>query len=152
VSFAHVFVRRDRGSAAAAEAILDRVRAERLPVARALRLGDVFRPGERFGSWSPEQVEALLGPDVARTAVTHPERAWSPPVRSPYGWHLVWVEARTPGADVALDAVRVRVRQAWQAERAERAVHERIRALRAEYRVEIDPAAEARLGPDRRRG
>ena len=40
--------------------------------------------------------------------------SWSGPVASPYGLHLVWVEAREPGAVPPLESVRGRVLERWQ--------------------------------------
>jgi parvulin-like peptidyl-prolyl isomerase len=70
-----------------------------------------------------------------------PEGEWSAPVRSAYGWHLVRVERRTADERVPLAAVRDQVRRAWSVEDAERTVATRIAALRAGYRVEVEPAA-----------
>jgi hypothetical protein len=139
-TFAHVFVR-GADARPAAQAIADRIRTERLPVARALRLGDAFREGERFRARSRPEIEAILGAAVAAAAMTAPEGAWSAPVRSPYGWHLVRVETRTPDGRFPLTAVRDQVRRAWAVERAERLVAARIAALRSTYRVERETAS-----------
>ncbi len=145
VTFAHVFVRRDHGAAAEAlvQTLTARARSDAHAVAHVLRLGDAFQAGDRFREWSPREVEGLLGPEVRRVAMTQPERVWSAPVQSPYGWHLLWIERRRAEAVAPRDVVR----RAWRADEARRGVDARIRELRAAYRVEIEPAVAARLAP-----
>lgn len=146
-TFVHLFLRRDRGASArtTAAALARSLRSEPLDVGRALALGDVFRSGERFEAVSRREVEAVLGAGVARVAMTAPEGRWSDPVESPYGWHLVRVEARAAERLPPLDAVRDRVLHAWRSDRARHEVEQRIRELRGRYRVEIaaTPAAGA---------
>jgi hypothetical protein len=146
-SFAHLFVRRDRGSAGLAmlEALATRIRREDVDLEQALALGDAFPLGQRFESLSRQEVEAILGAELARTAMTQPEQQWSSPVKSPYGWHVVWVEDRTAGWLPPLAAMRDKVRYAWRAEQAGIEVASRVRELRKNYRVEIAPALKLRL-------
>jgi peptidyl-prolyl cis-trans isomerase C len=82
-------------------------------------------------------VAATFGAELARVAMTAPERRWSEPVVSPYGWHLVQVEARTEERLPPLDAIRGQVRYAWRSDHARQAVAAAIRDLRERYRVEI---------------
>ncbi|MEW6270153.1 MAG: peptidylprolyl isomerase, partial [Thermodesulfobacteriota bacterium] len=126
-SFVHVFVARRRGRAAA-EALRRRITEERLEVADALRLGDPFGPGHRFASWSRRDVEATFGAEVAQAVLTQPERRWSDPTPSAYGWHLLRVDGRRGDEPLPLAAVRDRVRQAWRAAHAREEVAARVRA------------------------
>jgi hypothetical protein len=156
VTFVHVFLRRDRGARgeSMAAALARRIQAGELDTENALRLGDVFQPGERFEARTRREVEAMLGAELARVAMTAPERRWSEPVASPYGWHLLRVEARTEERLPPLDAIRDRVRYAWRSDRARHEVAARIRELRERYRVEIaaspEPGAPAPRSPTTR--
>lgn len=147
-TFAQVFIRRDRGDDAReqAAAIGRRIAEAQVSVARALRLGDVFRPGERFVRQSRHDVAVVFGPEVADALATLDERRWSAPIESPYGWHLLWVESREPAQPRRPDAIRAQARREWRATQAARAVPVAVGALRARYRIEIDPQAHARLG------
>ncbi|HSO06754.1 MAG TPA: peptidylprolyl isomerase [Pelomicrobium sp.] len=63
----------------------------------------------------------------------------SPPVKSPFGWHLIQVEERRVG-DVSAERERVLAREAVRARKAEQAYDEWVRQLRdqayVEYRLE----------------
>jgi hypothetical protein len=146
-TFVHVFVARGRGPDAkeTVTSLAQRVSAGHLSPALALRFGDAFAGGHRFTSWSAREVEALFGGEVARVVASQPERRWSPPTESPYGWHLLWVERRSGDELPPLEEVRDRVRRAWRAENARREVAARIAELRARHRVEIAPGAAVRL-------
>ena len=149
-TFAHVFVRRNRGAAAGrllADALATRIRTEGLAVRRAVRLGDPCTLGDRFVARSNTEVAGLFGAEVAQTVMTVPAGGWSPPVASPYGWHLVWVEARTADHPRALAAVRAQVRHGWRVARVPDVTRAGIRALRERYSIAIEPAAAARLEP-----
>ena len=62
---------------------------------------------------------------------------WAGPVISPYGWHLVKVTARRPGAAAPFDAVRDQVRDAWLAERRESGRATFMKDLHRRYRVVV---------------
>jgi hypothetical protein len=138
VTFVHVLLRRDRARGhRMATALAKRIQAGELDTESALRLGDVFRLGERFEARTRQEVAAMFGAELARVAMTAPERRWSEPVVSPYGWHLVQVEARTEERLPPLDAIRDQVRYAWRSDHARQAVAANVRDLRERYRVEI---------------
>ena len=144
-TFLHVFVRRDRGEAGERMAadLAARLNAAPPDADSAESMGDVFRPGHHFSSLSSREVVALLGEEAARDVMRQPLRRWSDPVRSPYGWHLVWVETRTMQERPALAEARVRVLDAWRREQAGAEVAAELRELRARYRILIDGAVRA---------
>jgi hypothetical protein len=149
VTFAHVFVRRDRGPAgrAVAAEIARRLQAGDGRLADARRRGDEFTPGDRFAGRTHAEVESLMGTAVAAAVMAEPAGAWSAPVEGPYGWHVLRVEARTEESFPTLAEIRAPVAHAWRTERAGDEVATQLRHLRASVRVEIDPAARARLVP-----
>jgi hypothetical protein len=66
-----------------------------------------------------------------------PERSWVGPIASPYGMHVVWVEAREPGAVPPFETVRGRVRERWlESARAAR-VADLLRELRRQTPLEV---------------
>lgn len=151
VSLWHVFVARDEHGADAesdAAARLARFRAQQMPPAEAAREGDSFPMPARLAAQSRPQLAKLFGTAFADAALAAPEGAWSGPLASPYGLHLVWVERREPGAPTPFEEVRGRVREAWREERSA----ERLAALLRELRAQQQLVIESRAWSERRSG
>ena len=100
--------------------------------------GDAFPLGRRVVDASLEAIEKSYGAAFAAAVGTLPVGAWSEPVTSPYGHHLVKVLARKDGGTPTLADVRGEVRLAYLQERKARATAELLRAIRARYRVVVD--------------
>ncbi len=100
--------------------------------------GDPFLLGARFEASPRAEVVERLGAGFAEALDAAPVGAWSGPVQSAFGVHLVRVEARTPARVPPLAEVR------------ERARDEVLRARRAEARREAERALVARYAVERR--
>jgi hypothetical protein len=138
VRVSHVFLSRDRrGSRLAgdARALLQRLRAEAVPPESAPALGDAFLIGHHLPEWSEETLARRLGPDFARAALAAPVGAWSDPVESGYGMHLLWIHVHTPARQPELSEVRREVRAAVLREREEAALREHLAELRGGARI-----------------
>ena len=147
VSLWHVFLATDRRGPAAegdAHALLARLREEAIPPSQATRLGDVFGPGSHLRAQSAQELTRLFGPEFARSVLALEPGAWSGPVRSAYGLHLVKVEAKEPARMPPLEAVRSRVLAQLLEERHEAHLAAALRALRAKYAVRVDEAGGGR--------
>jgi hypothetical protein len=135
VSFWHVFVRRGTD----ADALLARVRSD--APEDAVRHGDSFAVPPHVIAQSPSQLERLFGAELARTVEHADTRTWIGPLPSPYGVHLVWIEAREPGTPPPLAAVRERVLERWQDEERARRVVALLRDLEGRYPLRVESAA-----------
>ena len=111
-TFSHIYFSADQGGDAAAQARARAVLAKLGPgVTREPDLGDPFPDLYDFSAYEPDQVSRLFGHTSFADAVfAAPVGKWSGPYRSAYGWHLIYVDARTPGGRTPLSAVRDRVR------------------------------------------
>jgi hypothetical protein len=121
----HVFLR-DPDPARAA-ALLARLRAGTADFARS---GDPFHTGPVVPDAARPTLVNLFGEAIAEHALAAPLGKWSGPLRSPWGVHLVRIEARTAPALPAVAEVRRPLLVAWreQGRRArERAALERLR-------------------------
>ena len=134
VSFWHVFVH----GGTDAEALLARIRGH---APDAVRRGDSFAVPPHLIAQSPSQVEKLFGAELARTVERAETRTWIGPVPSPYGLHLVWVEARVPGTPPPFEAVRERVLERWQDEQRGLRVVALLRDLGRRYPLRVESAA-----------
>jgi hypothetical protein len=146
-TFTHVYLSRDRhGEAlpADAEAMLADLRARALSPEAAAALGDPFVRGSRVVLASDAEVALGFGPAFAAAVSALPERSWSGPVPSPYGVHLVFVEARAPAQTAPFEAVHNRVVHELLRERGEQRLRETLAALRERSDVHIVPDAAPR--------
>ena len=144
VSLWHVFLASDRHGAAAeddARVLLARLRSEAVTPGQALRLGDAFPPGRHLQAQSERDLTRLFGPDFARAVLALEPGTWMGPLRSPYGVHLVRIEAKEPARTQPFEAVRSRVLAQVIEERGEARLAEALHVLRTKYTVRVDAPA-----------
>ncbi len=115
---------RDAAEADAALASVDPRAPDAPPGGMALPLP------ERLPWLEPDALARRFGPAFADVARGLPTGRWSGPVASPWGTHLVRVEARHPGGLPPLESVRSRVREDLLDARTRRALAEELDALR----------------------
>jgi len=149
VIFWHVFVASSVHGAATrsdAEARVAHLRDARIAPERAARDGDTFPIPPHVVGLSRSQVEKLFGTELATTLDEDELHTWIGPVSSPYGVHLVWIEAREPGTAPPLSTIRARVLERWQDEQRAQRLAALVRALerRTPLRVESDAWRERR--------
>ena len=136
VEFTHVYLSQDaRGPTAGrdAAALLEELRGSGRDA--GVGRGEPFIHGADF-TGSPAAVARAFGGGFADALEELPLGRWGGPVRSSYGWHLVWLRAREAARVPALAEVRGRVLHAWLREKKEERVRETMDALRARYDVE----------------
>ncbi len=100
----HVFLSRDRNGPALREraaSLLARLRETRAtPDDTGFETwGDPLPIPGRLPPSSPERLAGRLGPEFAEGLHAAPVGAWSEPIESSYGLHLVWVHERSPEPD-----------------------------------------------------
>lgn len=80
---------------------------------------------------SQAELARLFGGRFARAVFALAPGSWAGPIRSPYAFHLVRVEARTPAHPIPFAQVRSAARESLLEERAHDALHEQIARWRA---------------------
>lgn len=140
LSFRHVFLSRDRrGQAAASDAraaLGDLSQRGKDPGS----MGDPFLQGASFVRRTPAEIEAIFGRAFTQALLASPKGAWSGPVASSYGEHVVEVVDRLESGLPPLEAVRARVRADLIEERRAAASREMKARLRARFQVQIETA------------
>lgn len=97
---------------------------------------DDFPYQNAFGSQTPTEARRLFGDsEFTQQLETAPLATWSGPYRSGYGWHLLKVEARMPGATPAFGEVQDRVREDYLHAAQAKANGQALERLKARYRV-----------------
>jgi hypothetical protein len=101
-------------------------------------VGDPFPLGRRVVDAPLAAVEQSYGPGFRDALTRLPVGAWSEPLESRYGYHLVKVIARRAGGPPAFAEVRSQVRVDFVQEAKARAAEELLRSIRDRYTVTID--------------
>jgi peptidyl-prolyl cis-trans isomerase C len=134
----HIYLSEDRrGRAAAADAAALLTDLQSNAAAAAGDRGDPFIRGKEIDATTAE-LERIFGPGFTDAIETAPVHTWFGPVRSTYGLHLVWLEARESRRTPPLPEVRRRVQQRVLQERRTHRQHEALQALRARYSIEVE--------------
>ena len=144
ISLWHVFLRSgsdERGVTRRAEELLADLRNRPQAPADAARRGDPFPLPPHLTLQSGQQLEKLFGAPFAAGVARLKPGSWRGPVASPYGVHLVWVEAREPGVVPPLESVRGRVLERWRDEQRAQRLAELMQELKARYPLHVDSAA-----------
>jgi len=116
VTFRQLYFSPDRRGARArddATSALEKLASERVDSDAAGALADPFMFQDYYGDRPYEQVATAFGPGFADALFRTEPGSWQGPVQSGYGWHLVYVDARTPESTPAFEEVEADVRAAW---------------------------------------
>jgi hypothetical protein len=140
-TFTHVFVdpdRRGERTLADAEAMGAELREQGPPAEGADGLGDPFMLQRYYPERSELELSKLFGGEFARSVSRLEPGAWQGPVRSGYGLHWVFVEARSEAETPAFAEARERVEQDWRDDRRREFDEAYYASLRARYEVVIE--------------
>jgi hypothetical protein len=140
VTFWHVFLSSDAHGRAVerdARALLDELRRAGRPPADSTAAGASFAVPPHVVGRSMSQVATLFGAGFAAGLAALAPGAWTGPIASPYGAHLVWVERRDAGEPPALEAVRGRVLERWLDTQRSRRLVALLRDLERRYLLRV---------------
>ena len=84
---------------------------------------------------TPEQIAKDFGPPFARALFAQKPGAWTGPIESGYGWHLVFLDSLTPARVSTFDEVQPDVKTAWLAARKAEAWDKAYKTMRAKYEL-----------------
>lgn len=140
VALRHVFVRRAADGAQDAGVRASALRERLTRGADPATLGDPFLHGAALPLSTETELAARFGPAFAQAALALPEGAWSAPVTSSYGLHLVQITAREPAHAPKLSEVRDQLARDLGAELRAQARRRALDELRTGYEVRIEAA------------
>jgi len=101
----------------------------------AASLADPFMFRNDYGERTPQTIATEFGPEFAQAIAKLPSGSWQGPVKSGYGWHLVFVEAVTPGRIPAFEEIEAEVKTAWLGAEKSEAWQKAYEEMRAKYTV-----------------
>lgn len=152
IGFRHLYFAQDAHGVEGAREIA----AEVLPVIAAAgpddpRLqstADRFMFRDYYGGRTPTEIAKEFGPGFAEAVFSQPLGRWVGPIRSGYGWHLVWIDTLEPGRPADFDSIRETVRGAWLDERYREIRTDAYDEMLSRYTIVIpDPATADRARP-----
>lgn len=141
IAFEHVYLNPDKHSDIETDAadILARLNAGE----DATQLGDVLMLPASYDLQSVSIFDRAFGNGFSNGLMSVPEGAWAGPVRSGFGWHLVFVRKKVEGRLPDLADMREKVVQEWQHDRKIALEEETYQALLSRYEVVFEPSVEA---------
>jgi hypothetical protein len=110
-------------------------------------LGDRLLIESEFSDETEQAISGAFGPDFARAVFSLETGAWSGPIQSGYGLHLVRVSRLQEARLLPLSEVRARVAQEWRREQDKSAKDRYLAELRSKYRIVADEAAKSLIAP-----
>jgi hypothetical protein len=143
VSFVQIYFSPDRDGEARAQvrAVNALSRLHHAPGARVPELGDAFPAPGTAVALERDAVERLFGKsELSEALFAAPMAQWLGPIRSGYGWHLIYLTERKPSQPAVLDNVRSRVLADYLEEQRESLNAQAVVQLRAKYTIIRDEA------------
>ena len=139
VTFRHVYFSPDkRGVHAADDArmALATLSGKSTALGADTKVGDRFFDRDYYPDRTPDQVASLFGTRFAQSLFKLQPGAWQGPVESGLGWHLVRIDAMSPGSVPTFEEVdREQVKAAWIDERRAESRRTTFAAIKAKYEV-----------------
>lgn len=124
-----------RGHAARADAAAALARLNGKPATwpGAAALADSFMFPDYMADRTPSEIAKDFGPGFARDLFAQKPGAWSGPIESGYGWHLVFVDSLIPSRIPAFEEIEPDVKTAWLGTRKAEASEEAYKKMRSKY-------------------
>ncbi|MEJ8574268.1 peptidylprolyl isomerase [Microbaculum marinum] len=121
VSFRHLYFSQDKrgldGARMDAEALLPSLAGTSADDPQLSARADRFMFRDYYGGRSPVEIAKEFGPAFAEELFKLTPDRWQGPIRSGYGWHLVWIDTLEPARPADFDTIADTVRSAWLDER-----------------------------------
>jgi len=144
VPFTHVFFSREKRADAEADA--QAALGALQHGADAAALGDRLLLDAEMRDAEERAVAAQFGPDFAQAVLALKPGAWSGPVVSGYGLHLVRVSELTPGRLREFADVRAQALERWRDEQQQAGSARYFAGLLKKYRVSVDESVAPLIG------
>ena len=139
-TFSHVYFSSERrGDEASddAQRILAELRVDADARSNWRRMGDPFLLNREYAERRRQEISELFGRAFAEGLGGLPVGAWSGPVRSAYGVHLVRVAKRQPVRQPPLEEVRTRVLEDLRNALRQEANRDALQKIRSRYQVHV---------------
>ncbi|WP_208249933.1 peptidylprolyl isomerase [Rhizobium sp. T1470] len=146
LSFKQVYFSPERrvDAAADAKAVLARLNAGDIEPAA----GDRLLIGDSFDDTEAAALSGMFGADFTHDVLALQPGGWRGPVKSGYGFHLVFVTQHMPAATKPFETVRDAVLAEWRSARQAELTRDYLAELRRKYGLELEDGVSAMLGSE----
>ncbi|MHC4554814.1 MAG: peptidyl-prolyl cis-trans isomerase [Planctomycetota bacterium] len=141
ITFTHIFFSSDKRSQTAqadAAAAFEKIQQRNINHENALSLGDPFMKGLAFGDQSTDQVARIFGNYFSEKLEVLETGKWQGPVRSSYGWHLVYIDKLIPTSVPELEQVRSKVQIDYVSQNRDKVNRQVYEDISARYSVLVE--------------
>jgi hypothetical protein len=141
-TFRHLYFSTDRHGketeevAAAALALVEGKSPDSSEVAA---IGDPFMFQNHYGDATPDQMAKEFGPEFSKALFQLTPGKWGGPVKSGYGWHLVWIDSIEPGRIPTYAEVMPNVKAGWVDDKYREIKTSALNEMRSRYSVLVPP-------------
>ena len=138
VSFRHIYFspdRRGRNVQSDAERTQRELAGKPMDAPAVATAGDPFMFQQYYGDRPFDEIARQFGPQFARALLAVTPGAWTGPIASGYGWHVVYAESITPQRIPDFDDIEADVKSAWIEDRRNAVRVQLYKAMRARYEV-----------------
>jgi len=143
-SFHHLyysFDKREGNAQRAAGAAAAKLANRRADASAPNVVADQFMFQDRYVERTSEQIAAVFGDPFLRGVSQLQPGAWSQPIESAFGWHLVYVDERTPARAPDFEEIEPALKTAWSQAQREELKRQAYAVMRAKYEVVLPPTA-----------
>jgi peptidyl-prolyl cis-trans isomerase C len=144
ISFRHIYFspdKRGRQAQAAAESAFQKI-ANKGDATEPAPLGDRFMFQDYYRDSTADQVANVFGNRFADAVLKIEPGAWSNPIASGFGWHIVWVDSVTPRRVPQFEEVDLaQIKSQWTSAQRIETKRELFKAMRARYEVVLPTIA-----------
>ena len=140
-TFMHVFFSSDTRSHNAqpdAKAALDQFQQKNTSIEDALNFGDPFMQGLAFDGQTPDQVARVFGEKFSESMGTLKPNQWQGPIKSSYGWHLVYIDKLIPASIPQFEQVRSKVQIDYVSQNRDTVNRQVYKDISARYSVLVE--------------
>ena len=149
ISFRHVYFSFDEHedkTRAVATAALPKLAGQSADSPVATELSDAFMFQDAYAAQTPEQVSGVFGGKFARALFALPTNAWTGPIESGFGWHVIFIESLTPARVPEFAEIEAEVKLEWMANQRAEFKRQAYEVMRAKYEVVLPQTAEKKSG------
>lgn len=129
-ALSHIYIADGDGAEQKARALLEQLDAQPNDPQSATSRGDVFYGGHHFAPQNRNQIARRMGPGFAESLNSEALNAWQGPIKSSYGWHLVWLSEYEAPRSMPIEAVADRIKAELQKDQREKALSEFLKEQR----------------------